>query len=333
MSAKYPGEILSLRTDRGFCKKTNQVYLEVYPDFQRDFQFWPEKMRTAFIESILLDRIMNPIWTVFDEEKNQEEVLDGMHRLGHYLRFLEGRFLFRGKLFSEMDRDLQQKIRNYGFSFNRLDSSYKKDPEKLFFQYQILNRSSIPLNKFEVYKPILQSFYEVLDEFVERFIGTLMFKHKTSKRGKAQWELCKFLALSEKKVSAFSSFENLAETWIETHITFNASKIYENVQRLKEMICLRLNQIADLNLQCERLSLFNKGGSNTIDTHNRIAVQMIICRIVAHYGSSSDQQLLNLKDPIATEILPLLENNPNRNGSFYLKLLCKMDEVLGFLSA
>jgi hypothetical protein len=41
---------------------------------------------------MLIGRAMNPIWTVYNDEEDSEEVLDGMHRLTTALSFLNNEF-------------------------------------------------------------------------------------------------------------------------------------------------------------------------------------------------------------------------------------------------
>jgi hypothetical protein len=49
---------------------------------------------------------------------------------------------FNGKYFNDLTPDQKQNIRNYEFTFNKLDSTYKNDQEKLSDMYELLNRSS-----------------------------------------------------------------------------------------------------------------------------------------------------------------------------------------------
>jgi TRAP-type C4-dicarboxylate transport system substrate-binding protein len=74
-------------------------------------------MKTRFIESILLGRAMNPIWTVENSDDGTWEVLDGMHRLTTALKFLSNDFalgvslatldsvLYKGKKFDDLSEE------------------------------------------------------------------------------------------------------------------------------------------------------------------------------------------------------------------------------------
>ena len=44
--------IIKLRSERENAETTNQTFLNLSPDFQRDYEAWDLKMKTRFIESI-----------------------------------------------------------------------------------------------------------------------------------------------------------------------------------------------------------------------------------------------------------------------------------------
>jgi len=160
--------IINLRTNRETALAADQIYLNKSPDFQRLYEAWDDKLRTRFIESLLLNRATNPIWTVLNDENDSEEILDGMHRITTALSFLNNEFAinktyllsldqeeYNKKCFNDLRTDDKAKIRNYNFIFNKLDSSYRKDLNKLKDMYEILNRSSKTLNDYEFNKVIL----------------------------------------------------------------------------------------------------------------------------------------------------------------------------------
>ena len=86
--------IINLRTSKEFALTMNEVYINKNPDFQREYEAWDDKLKTRFIETILIGRAMNPIWTIYNPEEKSEEVLDGMHRLTTALDYLNNKFKF-----------------------------------------------------------------------------------------------------------------------------------------------------------------------------------------------------------------------------------------------
>lgn len=59
--------------------------LDISPDYQRLFQ-WSEGARSRFIESLLLEMPVPPIYMV-EEEDNRKLLIDGLQRLSSYLHF------------------------------------------------------------------------------------------------------------------------------------------------------------------------------------------------------------------------------------------------------
>src|SRR6266704_2901469 len=78
--------------DISFNELTDMVEhgeLDIRPDYQRLFQ-WTEGARSRFIESLLLEMPVPPIYVV-EEEDNKYLLIDGLQRISSYLHL-------RGKL-------------------------------------------------------------------------------------------------------------------------------------------------------------------------------------------------------------------------------------------
>ena len=173
--------------------------------FQRNYDAWDDKLKTRFVETMLLGRAMNPIWTILNPEDNSEEILDGMHRITTATDFLNNQFKLNSKYlsddnvgkkgyFKDLSLDDQQKIRNYNFTFNNLDSSYRTDTNKRRDMYEVLNRSSKTLNEFEFNKVLYNPFYDIISEYKGRFNK---FLNKIDKRGEIEWEIIGCIVLSD----------------------------------------------------------------------------------------------------------------------------------------
>ena len=104
--SSIPLSIINLRTNKETAIATNQIYINKNPDFQREYEAWDEKLKTRFIETILIGRAMNPIWTILNPDDNSEEVLDGMHRLTTALDFLNNKFKLNSKYFTDEIEDI-----------------------------------------------------------------------------------------------------------------------------------------------------------------------------------------------------------------------------------
>ena len=187
---QLPLSVINLRINKENALAANLTFLNSSPEFQRNYDAWDDTLKTRFIESILLGRATNPIWTILNENDNSEEILDGMHRIKTSIGFLNNNFKLIGKYFTflksenynnkyfkELNFTEQQKIRSYIFIFNKLDSSYKNDPNKLRDMYEILNRSSRTLNDYEFNKVLFDPLYDIIKFFKNEFIKTNFLNH------------------------------------------------------------------------------------------------------------------------------------------------------------
>lgn len=249
--------IINLRTNRESALAVGQVYLNKSPTFQRTYEAWDDKLKTRLIETILLGRAMNPIWTILNSTDGSEEILDGMHRLSTALSYLNNEFKlsktyftsldgekYNSKKFCELTQDDQAKIRNYNFVCNKLDSSYHQDKNKLKDMYEILNRSSKALNDYEFNKVLLQPFYDIIAEKKQEFSDNDFFKRIPDMRGSLETEIIEILVLSEEKLpSSWSSITSLKEKWVNENLGSSDESISAYLVENKKLIVEKLNFI------------------------------------------------------------------------------------------
>jgi hypothetical protein len=235
--------IIDLRSDRERAKATNQVYLNKTPDFQRKYEAWDEKLKTRFVESMLLGRAMNPIWTVLNEEDKSEEILDGMHRICTALSFRNNDFYihenylttldrekYKHKYLKDLDADDQARISSYNFIFNKLDSSYRKDLNKLKDMYEILNRSSQALNDYEFNKVLFNPFYEIINKVKPAFLRTNFFARKKDARGNIECEIIHMLVFADSLPSSWSTASSVQDSWMKSRLGDMAESVRNFVQ-------------------------------------------------------------------------------------------------------
>jgi hypothetical protein len=332
--------IINLRTNPETAIAANQVYINKSPEFQRKYEAWDDKLRSRFVESMLVGRATNPIWSVLNDENDSEEILDGMHRITTALAFLNNEFAlckqylltldgekYNKKKFEDLASDDKAKIRNYSFIFNKLDSSYKNDKNKLRDMYEILNRSSSTLNDYEFNKVILSPFYEIITKFKDKFIELQFFQKKDS-RGDIDTEIIELLILTYELPSSWSSLSKLTKDWIETNIgnqTENISKfIEENKSIIEEKLTLLIKIIRDFNNN----NLFSN--DKKIFKKFYYPYKFIIarcCHIIKNYPR------FNRKSSSLVELFKqniLLEDyiSGNRNAAFQKKIIDKVDEII-----
>lgn len=144
--------------------------LIVNPEFQRKF-VWDIKRASQLIESILL-RIPIPTIYVSESESERFEVIDGQQRLSSIFNFMDGKFpridkktkepkiiefKLRGlrslknledKIYSDLDKISQKKIRNYPLNVVVIEK--KSNPHVKFEMFERINRGSMPINDQEL---------------------------------------------------------------------------------------------------------------------------------------------------------------------------------------
>lgn len=336
--------VVNLRTNKENAIASNQVFLNKSPTFQRSYGAWDEKMKTRFIESILLNRATNPIWTVFNEDDESEEILDGMHRITTALSFLNNEFSLNknylislssdkyNKSFSDLEKEDKSKIRNYNFIFNKLDSSYKKDLNKLRDMYEILNRSSRTLTDYEFSKVILSPFYDIISKHKKEFLRSSFFSKIKDNRGSVDTELIEMVALTFELPNCWTSINNLKEDWIKRNIGETSESVVNyitlNGQQIENKMIFMTKIINDFyqqNLFSTEPKLFKKFFlpykliiSRCCCLINNYPLFNRICSTIIHQFLESI-----LVDDIQKQL-----DCTSRNASFQRRLIDEIDKII-----
>jgi hypothetical protein len=342
-----PLSIINIRTNQETAITTNQAYLNKNPDFQREYEAWDDKLKTRFIETMLIGRAMNPIWTILNPDDSSEEVLDGMHRLTTALDYLNGRFKLNGKFFTDLERgmpydkkffndlspDDKHKIRNYSFIFNQLDSSYKTDINKRRDMYEILNRSTKTLTDYEFDKVLYSPFFDLIVPHKNE-LNSLFF-NKKDQRGELETEIIELLVLSYELPSSWSSINNLKSLFNESKLGNTQQSVEIFMQNKSEEISNKLIMIIKIIKKLKDNKFFdtNKKIFNTL----YLPYKFIISRLL--YKFNDDVLLFNrhiidiihrLKEEITNKDINIREklNCTSRNASFQKKLIHLIDNII-----
>lgn len=327
--------LIKLRSKAEHAQEHNQPFLNITPDFQREYEAWDEKMRTRLIESILLGRVMNPIWVIVTEEGN-EEVLDGMHRLTTLINFLENRTTIghiryyeelRNKKFKDLPPPIQNKIHNYNVNINRLDSSYRSDPDKLMEMWEILNKSSKPLNTYELEKPIRKPVYDLVERFHPLFEKSVLFKKGKSSRGSLTMIILQMLAFTEPTVPSSSSIPGIMDSWFKRRFGETRLAVEGNLDHAQktwlEKTCRRLSAYM---LDLTERNVFDGQKTNTLP-------KIVIARCVAGvedvgvWKANVDTLAERLKAYLGEEHGNMMLS-PRNGSSFHKKAVEDIDSIL-----
>ena len=139
--------------------------LILQPDFQRQF-IWNRANASRLIESALLG-IPIPIIYLSEEENGETYVIDGQQRLTSFFSYLDGKLTesmeksydfkltglkvlkeLNGKLFKDLDEELQEKISSY--SVRTITFNKESDSDLKFEIFERLNTGAISLNDQEL---------------------------------------------------------------------------------------------------------------------------------------------------------------------------------------
>jgi hypothetical protein len=129
--------------------------LDISPDYQRLFR-WSEGARSRFIESLLLEMPVPPIY-VIEEEEGRYLLIDGLQRISSYMHF-------RGQLTAPhlepsvqpgdhltlADCDIVPELN--GVSWNDLGAALKIRLKRSFVRVEVIRRGSDPRFKYHMFK-------------------------------------------------------------------------------------------------------------------------------------------------------------------------------------
>jgi Protein of unknown function DUF262/HNH endonuclease len=337
--------IVNLRSKRETALATNQIFLNKDPFFQRPYEAWDDKLRTRFIESIILNRATNPIWVVLNDDDNSEEILDGKHRITTALAFFNNDFCiqathfmilekdqFNKKFYKDLDPSDQAKIRNYNFTFNKLDSSYRNDGNKLQDMYYILNRSSITLNNYEFNKVILKPFYDIISTCKDEFNKTQFFNAVKDARGNVDSNIIEMFALSHELPSFWSSVAKLTDDWVKENLGQTSEHVQQYIQENTSMIEQKMKFMVKIISDFYQKNLFSTDKKTFKKFY--LPYKFVVsrcCFFIKDYAlfnriSSSLIQKL-LADVLVDNIQSKLEC-ATRNATFQRKMIEEIDKII-----
>ena len=334
--------IINVSTNKETALTMNTTYINLNPDFQREYDAWNSRLKTRFIETMLLGRAMNPIWTIFNPNEQSQEILDGMHRLTTAIHFLNDKFLLKGKhftndiykkydnkTFSELEPNDQQKIRNYNFTFNHLDDTFRKDINKRRDMYEVLNRSSKTLNDYEFDKVLYNGFYRIISTYKTKMNE---FFRKNDSRGAIEIEIINLLVLSEVLPSSWSSINTLRQKYLSTKLGNSEETVNKYLNENTQIIKEKLEFIIKIISRLTHEELFSK--QKKIFKKNRIPYKFFISRLCfkLHNISLFNRHIVKLislfkKKVINIDIQEKLEC-PSRNSMFQRKLIEYIDNII-----
>lgn len=135
--------------------KSTPKELDIRPEYQRLFQ-WSEGARSRFIESLLLEMPVPPVY-VIEEEEGKYLLIDGLQRISSYLHF-------RGELLAShldppvnlgdklrlCDCDIVEELN--GKTFDELGTALQIRVKRAFVRVEVVRKGSDPRFKYHMFK-------------------------------------------------------------------------------------------------------------------------------------------------------------------------------------
>ncbi|MGC0410241.1 hypothetical protein RKD32_003108 [Streptomyces sp. SAI-195] len=150
--------------------------LIIDPDFQRVFR-WTEGARSRFVESLLLELPIPPIFLIETDER-EYELIDGLQRISSFLHFrgeIEGEEALvlsdcdiveelNGCTYADLPRALQIKLKR---SYVRAEILRKgSDPRLRYYMFKRLNTGGAPLSMQEVRNATIRLLSNDFNQFI-----------------------------------------------------------------------------------------------------------------------------------------------------------------------
>jgi hypothetical protein len=129
--------------------------LNIRPDYQRLFR-WTEGQRSRFIESLLLEMPVPPIF-VIEESDGKYQLIDGLQRISSYLH-LRGKLnaqhldppITPGNMLVLSDCDIVQELN--GLTYNDFPASLQIRVKRAFIRVEVVRKETDPRFKYHMFK-------------------------------------------------------------------------------------------------------------------------------------------------------------------------------------
>lgn len=135
--------------------KSEPKELDINPDYQRLFQ-WSEGAQSRFIESLLLEMPVPPIY-VIEEDEGRYLLIDGLQRISSYLHLrgeLEAPHLnppvHVGEKLVLIDCDIVEELN--GRTFEELGTALQIRLKRAFVRVEVVRKGSDPRTKYHMFK-------------------------------------------------------------------------------------------------------------------------------------------------------------------------------------
>ena len=353
-----PESAISLknRTLRDTAIALSVPFLITRPPIQRK-NCWTPQNNTDFIDTVVRGWSCSPIFIIQHETDSDEtdmlddHVFDGAHRIECVIGYMNDQFPlvkvsemsplydYIGKRFSELPLDIRNRIRNYSFTINIIDSVTANDKDSLKLLWERLNNSGKKLNDFELALPVIRELNtHVLKPSLELFLGTELFVKTSSERGEAEKLLQIILALSESDICEshlkdFTSKKNLIKRWQTACLGDTMAHIKNTTMHNKDKWLGILKRARDyLDRLSEANCFVDESGKHLLESaHRGTELVFLLGRLTYHFPKPD--LFKRVCPAIAAEVkkkyfTTIVRDDAGRNGLLQRRILRELDVII-----
>jgi hypothetical protein len=338
---------------REFASMLQDGDLDLQPDYQRKYVA-TAKIASKLIESIIMD-VPIPVIYLAEEKNGTYSVIDGQQRLTSFLSFLTGKFpngdnfkltgltVFKElnrKLFSELDAEIQNKIRKT--TLHTIVIKKESNEDVKFEIFERLNTGSTMLNEDEIRNTVYRGEYvKLLAELEENdTFHKLVQKDNYKKRMIYRGMILRFFALTEK---SYLNYKPSIKQFCNKELRDNRHITTEKIKEYKERFanCVDMVKIVFGETAFRRYIPAETGDSKGNWTTTRINMALFDIQMCC-FANYSKNEILRNADFIREAMLELMSSNKEFIDSILiqtsnkdmLKLrfkiwLDKLDEIVG----
>jgi len=315
---------------------------------------WNETCKQDLLDSVLrLKMTLNPIHIIQRLDKTakcshgEDHVFDGAHRIETVCDFIDNVIRLKnprlpeidGKLFKELPRAWQEKIKTFRFCINYIDSSIADDPEEQQILWDRLNRAGTKLNNYELGLPVTNLLItQVIKPHATLYEDNKMFFGKKSKRGAVEAKLILLLALSETSVSCSMSSKPAIVNKFIKQLGDDSTERQKNIDKHKETWDQSLKRGLKIIHALQENGAFHEDGKLLLLTaHHNTEIPFVIARLMHYFPRIEDfrSQKAEIAECLRVNLfakdvgqLNLQMETVNRNGTYLRSLFIYIDSLL-----
>jgi hypothetical protein len=317
---------------------------------------WSEGDQNAMIDTCLRGWKCPPIYLITrtdltgECDQGEDHVFDGAHKLEAVFDFIDGKFAFRadrrfaeldGKRFSEMPRDVQERIKKYRFHINHIDEETAGDPDELRILWERVNKAGVRLNAYELEIPVIEELIQkVLRPVGKGYMGSVLFPKSESKRGNLEQILQIILAVHDlSDDAAFSSQNALVRNWHVAHLGSTMVERVANVEKNGSMWTDVLGRCQKMMADLDQLNVFRNAETGAVDVADALLkteLPFVLARFARRFPRIEDFRSRKVEiaarlraeifSKTALQMMGEMEVR-GRNGTYQRKLMRLVDGV------